>query len=562
MPIFGGGLLSSKSLAKSGSTSAMKVAPAPVPEDQEVEGDAAVNSQELRGSAAGEKIRPSVWQDVKDDMGHPYASFDAVKDEHDDDQIPKRGSAARHVLRMIQDRHLLESKETLNTSSYVNVFFEEEEMEAAKMGLKINLADQTVYPESFKMHNNVLNMVARLWHCPVPVDMDEYGSFPGAGTVGSTEACLLAGLCMKFRWREWYKKKFNKNNKEVRGVFPNLIISTCFQACWEKLFRYMDIEPKFVTPSYKTFAMSAEDVRPLIDENTIGVVAILGNHYGGQYDPVWEIDAMLQEFNKEKGMQVGIHVDAASGGFTAPFQPEVPAWDFRLPTVISISASGHKFGESCCGTGWIVWRRRQDLSENVAISVSYLGGKADSYTLNFSRPAQGVYVQFYKLLRLGCSGYKDQVANQMAVSQFIREGFMKMTHRDTGKPLFTVIDAVGQSSQKLCLPVVTAMFTHELSLSYDEIDLQHIIAQGHWYVSGYHMSMHHPLKHTSMPLFHDQPTEQAMFRVVVKNNLTMAMANHLLREVATAVAFLQMHDEGFHHKKPRLEKGTPTKSAC
>mmetsp|Transcript_100502 Transcript_100502/g.292966 ORF Transcript_100502/g.292966 Transcript_100502/m.292966 type:complete len:151 (+) Transcript_100502:385-837(+) len=150
----------------------------------------------------------------------------------------------------------------------------------------------------------------------------------------------------------------------------------------------------------------------------------------------------------------------------------------------------------------------------------------------------------------------------MAVSQFIREGFMKMTHRDTGKPLFTVIDAVGQSSQKLCLPVVTAMFTHELSLSYDEIDLQHIIAQGHWYVSGYHMSMHHPLKHTSMPLFHDQPTEQAMFRVVVKNNLTMAMANHLLREVATAVAFLQMHDEGFHHKKPRLEKGTPTKSAC
>mmetsp|Transcript_149055 Transcript_149055/g.361919 ORF Transcript_149055/g.361919 Transcript_149055/m.361919 type:complete len:562 (-) Transcript_149055:67-1752(-) len=542
MPIFGGGLLSSKSLAKSGSTSAMKVAPAPVPEDQEVEGDAAVNSQELRGSAAGEKIRPSVWQDVKDDMGHPYASFDAVKDEHDDDQIPKRGSAARHVLRMIQDRHLLESKETLNTSSYVNVFFEEEEMEAAKMGLKINLADQTVYPESFKMHNNVLNMVARLWHCPVPVDMDEYGSFPGAGTVGSTEACLLAGLCMKFRWREWYKKKFNKNNKEVRGVFPNLIISTCFQACWEKLFRYMDIEPKFVTPSYKTFAMSAEDVRPLIDENTIGVVAILGNHYGGQYDPVWEIDAMLQEFNKEKGMQVGIHVDAASGGFTAPFQPEVPAWDFRLPTVISISASGHKFGESCCGTGWVVWRERQDLSEYVAISVSYLGGKGESYTLNFSRPASGVYVQYYKFHRLGLEGYANLTNNRMANAKHLRDGMRGMTFQ--GKPRFLFLD----DGDKGCLPVVTACLNPELGLPYNDIDLQHALMGYHWYVSGYKMSYTDPEEEIKKPLFKDISEDQSMFRVVVKANVTRRMIAHLVHSMKDALDDLDSVSDGYKVK--------------
>ena len=116
---------------------------------------------------------------------------------------------------------------------------------------------------------------------------------------------------------------------------------------------------------------------------------------------------MLKKVNVEKGIQVGIHVDAATGGFVAPFQPELKHWEFRLENVLSISASGHKFGESCCGTGWVVWRQRKDLSEHVAISVSYLGGKADPYTLNFSRPATGVFVQYYKFLRLGLEGYKS-----------------------------------------------------------------------------------------------------------------------------------------------------------
>jgi len=491
-----------------------------------------------------------------------YSSSLASALPEEDMAIPANGSAARHCLRKIEDYHLLDFSERLNTSSYVNVVFEPEEEKVASMGLKVNLADQTVYPESFKMHNDTLNMIAKLWNCPRPCDFDKYDCYAGAGTVGSTEACLLAGLALKFRWRQWYAKKFKMDEDEVRGVYPNLVISTMFQAAWEKLFKYMDIQPRFVTPSWKTFTLDPTKLKDVVDEKTIGVVCIMGNHYGGQYDPVWDVDKVLQELNSAKGWQVGIHVDAASGGFVAPFQEGLPAWDFRLPNVLSISASGHKFGNSCCGTGWVVWRQREGLSDQVAINVSYLGGSADSYTLNFSRPAQGVYVQFYKLLRLGHSGYKDQVANQMAVSQFIRDGFIKMTHQDTGKPIFAIIDAVGQSDQKVCLPVVTAMFNPELSLNYDEIDLQHIIAQGHWYVSGYHMSMHHPLKHTSMPLFHDQPSEQAMFRVVVKNNLTMAMAHHLLREVNNAVAFLQMHDKGFRHKKPRLEKGIPTRSVC
>merc|ERR1719203_1329415 len=143
---------------------------------------------------------------------------------------------------------------------------------------------------------------------------------------------------------------------------------------------------------------------------------------------------MLQKLNESMGLQVGMHIDAASGGFVAPFQDDMPAWDFRLPTVLSISASGHKFGESVCGTGWVVWRQREGLSEHVAISVSYLGGKADSYTLNFSRPASGIFVQHYKFHRLGWEGYDMLNKNRMANAKYLRDAMVKMTHKD--KPRF------------------------------------------------------------------------------------------------------------------------------
>jgi glutamate decarboxylase len=216
--------------------------------------------------------------------------------------------------------------------------------------------------------------------------------------VGSTEACLLAGLAHKFRWRQWYGKKHGMSKEQVLGARPNLVMSSCFQAAWEKFFRYFDVEPRFVKPSIHTFQVVAKDMMSLCDDRTMAVVGILGNHYNGAYDPIWEIDEEISKLNREKGFQIGIHVDAASGGCIAPFQDEMPAWDFRLKNVLSISASGHKFGESVCGTGWIVFRQREDLTEHIAISASYLGGHSDSITLNFSRPASGCYVQLYKLI--------------------------------------------------------------------------------------------------------------------------------------------------------------------
>ena len=216
-----------------------------------------------------------------------YFSSEAKQDLTRETHLPDTGLPAKTVKTLIENAHALDFDQKLNTSSYVNVSFEPEEEEVALMGLSVNLADQTVYPKSYAIHDSVVNMIADLWHCPRPDDFEEYGVYPGAGTVGSTEACLLAGLALKFRWRAWYKKRHGLSDDVVRAMRPNVVISTCYQAAWEKLFKYLDIEPRLVQPSRNTFKIDPEGVRDAIDEKTMGVVCIMGNHYGGQYDPVW-----------------------------------------------------------------------------------------------------------------------------------------------------------------------------------------------------------------------------------------------------------------------------------
>ncbi len=502
-----------------------------------------------------ESLRAELARVKREGAWDPLASPLAQTDWAAIDEIPEQGLEAAGAEALIRNRHALDFNPQLNTSSYVNVSFEEQEEAVAVMGMRVNLADQTVYPHSYKMHDSVVNMLAHLWNCPRPDDFDEYGVYPGAGTVGSTEACLLSGLALKFRWREWYAKKHGLSAEEVLGVRPNVVISSCYQAAWEKLFKYMDIEPRLIQPSVDSFKIDPEHVRAAIDDRTIGVVCIMGNHYGGQYDPVWDVDRVVGEVNAERGFEVGIHVDAASGGFIAPFQEGLPAWDFRLPNVLSISTSGHKYGESVCGTGWVVWRRREGLSEHVAISVTYLGGKADSYTLNFSRPASGVYVQYYKLMRYGLSGYRQVCDNLMANAKYLRDGLKAMQYE--GKPRFVLLD----DGDEHCLPVVTAMLNPECDFDYDDIDMQHILSQNHWYVSGYRMGFNDPISEKYSPLFHDEDAQKSMFRIVVKSNLTRSLAEDLLQsldaafEVLDTVDFSNLHDfetGSLRHKAQRI----------
>ena len=253
-----------------------------------------------------------------------YHSPMAQQDWFNLKRIPKSGLDREAVKLMIENAHTLDFAHRLNTSSYVNVSLDQEEQAIAVMGLRVNLADQTVYPQSYKLHDTVVNMIANLWHCPEEPRFEDYGVFPGAGTVGSTEGCLLAGLALKFRWRDWYARRRGLSGDRVLAIRPNLIISTCYQAAWEKLFKYMDVEPRLIQASVESFKLEPEKVREAIDEHTMGVVCIMGNHYGGHYDPVKAIGDVVEEVNAERGYQVGIHVDAASGGFIAPFQDGIP----------------------------------------------------------------------------------------------------------------------------------------------------------------------------------------------------------------------------------------------
>lgn len=320
--------------------------------------------------------------------------------------------------------------------------------------------------------------------------------------------------------------------EQVLGVRPNLVISTQFQAAWEKLFKYFDVEPRIVPTSIETFQLDPSKIAEYADDKTMGVVAIMGNHYGGQYDDVQAISDILDVLNQKNGWQIPIHVDGASGGFIAPFQKDLKPWDFRVKNVMSISASGHKFGQSVCGTGWVVWRQREDLAEHVAISVSYLGGEGESYTLNFSRPASGVYVQMYKFLRLGVEGYTKMNESMQQSASRIREHLRDMKCPNTRKPRFVLLDQAKYDDKeelknKPCLPVVTAMLNPECEFLFDDIDLQYEMSRNLWYVSGYRMNYHCPASGQKKPLFHDADSAQAMFRVVCKANLSMELANHL-----------------------------------
>jgi len=474
-----------------------------------------------------------------------YYISENTQDKSLSDTIPQGGARASDVKKIIENILATDVSPVLNTSSYVNVQNEAEERDIILKGMKINLADQTVYPQAFGIHNKVINMIGNLWNCPVTKDVKKAKCFAGSGTLGSTEACLLAGLALKFRWRHWYRMRHNLSMEETYAVRPNLVISSCFQAAWGKLFRYMDIEPRIITPPIGTFALDPSKLIDNIDENTIGVVGILGNHWSGHYDPIWEIDQEIEKINKKNNFQVGIHVDAASGGFIAPFQ-KIPAWDFRLKNVLSISTSGHKYGESCPGTGWVVWREKENLSEFIVTSVSYLGGNADSYNLNFSRPASGTLVQYYKLLRLGISGYNAICNQAMHHASNIRQALKRMKHN--GLPRFILLDH-GDTG---CLPVVTARLNPACDLSYNDIDLQHILSSHHWYVGGYKMEFEHPLTTNKLPLLNDMDQDNTMFRIVIKGNITKVLVQSLIEAIEESIKFLDRVEFKEHFDKRQL----------
>ena len=210
---------------------------------------------------------------------------------------------------------------------------------------------------------------------------------------------MLAGMALKWRWRERMRAAGKPTDR------PNLVMGANVQVCWEKFCRYWEVEPRLVPMEGERYHLGPEEAVAQCDENTIGVVAILGSTFDGSYEPVKEIAAALDQLERDRGLNVPVHVDAASGGFVAPFiQPELE-WDFRIPRVQSINASGHKYGLVYPGVGWAIWRDKEALPEDLIFNVNYLGGNMPTFALNFSRPGSEVVAQYFMFVSLGHSGY-------------------------------------------------------------------------------------------------------------------------------------------------------------
>jgi len=310
-------------------------------------------------------------------------------------ELPSGELAPDVAYQIVHDELMLDGNARLNVATFVTTWMEPQAEKLMIECFDKNMIDKDEYPQTAALETRCVNILGRLWHAP------EADAVTGCSTTGSSEAAMLGGLALKRRWQHRRKAEGKPADK------PNLVMGINVQVCWEKFAAYWDVEMRLVPMEGDRFILSAEEAVALCDENTIGVVAILGSTFDGAYEPVAEICEALDEFQERTGNDVPVHVDGASGAFVAPFIDQELEWDFRLPRVSSINASGHKYGLVYPGVGWIVWRDASALPEDLVFWVNYLGDNMPTFALNFSRPGAQVVAQYCNFLRLGFEGYRN-----------------------------------------------------------------------------------------------------------------------------------------------------------
>ncbi|AYO40035.1 MULTISPECIES: glutamate decarboxylase [Serratia] len=326
----------------------------------------------------------------------PIYSTEVAQHTLSEGKIPESSSCPSSVLNLIKDRLMLDGNEKQNLATFCTTWSEPEVDELMKLGSVKNLIDKELYPETAKIEVCCTKMLAGLWHAP------DVNNSIGTSCVGSSEAAMLGGLALKRNWQQKRKAKGLDTSK------PNLVTGPV-QICWKKFCTYFEIEHREVPIREGALCAHPDDMVNYIDENTIGVVPTFGTTFTLVYEDVLGLSNALDKLQKERGLDIPIHVDAASGSFIAPFVEEQShiVWDFRLPRVKSINSSGHKYGLAPLGLGWVVWREKQDLPDDLVFYVNYLGGNMATFALNFSRPGGSVIAQYYQLLRLGKEGYSE-----------------------------------------------------------------------------------------------------------------------------------------------------------
>jgi len=308
-------------------------------------------------------------------------------------RIPDREHDPRHAYSVVHDELMLDGNARQNLATFCQTWAEPEVHRLMDECLDKNMIDKDEYPQTAEIEARCVHMLADLWNAP------DAANTLGCSTTGSSEAAMLGGLAMKWRWREKRKAQGKAADR------PNLITGPV-QICWHKFTRYWDVEHREIPMERGRLLMTPDEVLKRCDENTIGVVPTLGVTFTCDYEPVEAIAGALDDLQRDRGLDIPMHVDGASGAFLAPFCAPDLRWDFRLPRVKSINTSGHKFGLAPLGVGWVIWREAGDLPQDLIFDVNYLGGNMPTFALNFSRPGGQIVCQYYNFLRLGREGYR------------------------------------------------------------------------------------------------------------------------------------------------------------
>lgn len=419
-----------------------------------------------------------------------------------DKKINRKPIEPRIASEMIREYLGVEGNATQNLATFCQTYMEPEATRLMAENLEKNAIDKDEYPMTADLENRCVDIIGDLWNAdPAEKPM-------GTSTVGSSEACMLGGLAMLFRW----KKLVDAAGVDRRAKRPNLVISSGYQVCWEKFCRYWDIEMRLVPLDEDHLSLNMDTVMDHVDDCTIGVVAILGITYTGKYDDVCALDGLVDEYNKgHPSLPIRIHVDGASGAMVAPFLDPELKWDFRLKNVWSISASGHKYGLVYPGVGWVIWRSREALPEELIFWVSYLGGEEATIAINFSRSASQIVGQYYMLLRNGFDGYKEIHRRTIDVARYMAGEVKKMG-------LFEMLEEARD------IPIVCWRLRKDANVPWTLYDLEDRLRMHGWMVPAYPMPAN--MKDVDVQ------------RLVIRQDFSMPLAMLCIREMKKQVEIL------------------------
>lgn len=435
-------------------------------------------------------------------------------------RFPTVESLPEPTFQFVADELHLDGNARQNLATFCQTWVEPQVERLMTLATDKNLIDKDEYPQTAELERRCVHMLADLWNAPTD------GDPVGTSGIGSSEACMLAGMAMHRRWRA---------RREAAGEdtsSPNLVCGPV-QVVWHKFARYWDIELREVGMSPGHLHMDPESMLERVDENTIGVVPTFGVTYTGVYEPVADMAAALDDLQQRTGLDVDIHVDAASGGFTAPFCAPDVVWDFRLPRVRSISASGHKFGLAPLGVGWVLWRDSSLLPDELVFHVTYLGGDMPVFQLNFSRPAGQIISQYYDFVRLGHEGYAKVHGASYRVASHLAEAIRDMGH----------FDLIHEGDPNVGIPAVTWKLREDAGVSWTLFDLADRLRTRGWQVPAYPLT--------------GELSGQIVQRALIRQDVSYDQVDLLIADLRAAIKRLADHPVtvplgqadagGFHH---------------